>query len=202
MRSMFFAVLLSSSTVLAQPALPSAPAFSPALDAPHTMGQPGYTNAEVHAPRGTDRRVLPPTREPGLWASDAPQASSLKFEPFLQGLFLEAPDGIPESANIPMLCAVEGQRDLRRIPAKLLQTLPSDVLAEGYYTQRHCLAARLYLGCVKRELATQEHPRGSQWDTRAALASIAKLAADKCRGPANTEGVSAIVAAVDQLHLH
>lgn len=198
MRSMLLAVLLSSSAVLAQPALPSAPAFSPTLDAPHTVGQPGYTDTEVHAPRGTDRRVLPPTREPGLWASDAPQASSLKVEPFLQGMLLETPDGIPESAKIPLICAAEGQRDLRRIPAELLRALPSDVVSEGYYIQRHCLAARLYLGCAKRQIAVH----GDAWDVKSALVFMAELVRGRCPAPANTEGVSVIVAAVDQLHLH
>lgn len=202
MRSTFLTVLLSSFAVLAQPALPSAPVFSPTLDAPHTTGQPGYTDTEVHAPRGTERRWLPPTREPGLWASDAPRASSSKFEPFLLGMMLETPTGIPDTANIPMLCSAEGQRDLRRVPSELLRALPSDTLASGYYTQRHCLASRLYLGCFTRELASQQHPRGSQWDTKAALAFMAALVTGRCRAPANTEGVSAIVEAVHQLHLH
>jgi hypothetical protein len=37
------------------------------------VGQPGLHPREY--PRSPHRRVLPPTREPGLWAGDAPQAS-------------------------------------------------------------------------------------------------------------------------------
>jgi hypothetical protein len=37
------------------------------------VGQPGQEAPEY--PRSPHRRVLPPSREPGLWAGDAPQAS-------------------------------------------------------------------------------------------------------------------------------
>lgn len=35
------------------------------------VGQPGYVGPVENIPRGTDQRVLPPTREPGIWASDS-----------------------------------------------------------------------------------------------------------------------------------
>lgn len=60
-------------TTYRQSAFPTTPAFSPVEDAPHTVGQPGYVGEPEKAPRGTDRRVLPPTREPGIWASDRPR---------------------------------------------------------------------------------------------------------------------------------
>ncbi len=39
-----------------------------------TPGQPGQVRPQP-LPRSPHRRVLPPTREPGLWAGDAPRAS-------------------------------------------------------------------------------------------------------------------------------
>jgi hypothetical protein len=53
--------------------MPPPPPVRPGHGAP-VVGQPGQQDQEV--PRSPHRRVLPPTREPGLWAGDAPQASS------------------------------------------------------------------------------------------------------------------------------
>jgi hypothetical protein len=39
-----------------------------------TPGQPGQVRPQP-LPRSPHKRVLPPTREPGLWAGDAPRAS-------------------------------------------------------------------------------------------------------------------------------
>jgi Family of unknown function (DUF6310) len=39
-----------------------------------TRGQPGQVRPQP-LPRSPHKRVLPPTREPGLWAGDAPRAS-------------------------------------------------------------------------------------------------------------------------------
>jgi hypothetical protein len=51
---------------------PPPPALRPGHGAP-VVGQPGQGAPEY--PRSPHRRVLPPSREPGLWAGDAPQAS-------------------------------------------------------------------------------------------------------------------------------
>jgi hypothetical protein len=51
---------------------PPPPPVRPGHGAP-VVGQPGQGAPEY--PRSPHRRVLPPSREPGLWAGDAPQAS-------------------------------------------------------------------------------------------------------------------------------
>lgn len=48
---------------------PRAPVFNPVTDAPITTGQPGYAGEPRNYPRGTDKRVLPPAKEPGIWAA-------------------------------------------------------------------------------------------------------------------------------------
>jgi hypothetical protein len=53
---------------------PPPPPVRPGHGAPQ-VGQPGLQPQEY--PRSPHRRVLPPTREPGLWAGDEPQASRL-----------------------------------------------------------------------------------------------------------------------------
>jgi hypothetical protein len=51
---------------------PRPPPVLPGHGAP-VVGQPGQGAPEY--PRSPHRRILPPSREPGLWAGDAPQAS-------------------------------------------------------------------------------------------------------------------------------
>lgn len=71
-------VLLWCGAALAQPAVrPAPPAFNPAQDAPHTVGQPGYLEPQrVHPPEPRPTRVLPETPEtrrgPGIWATNPP----------------------------------------------------------------------------------------------------------------------------------
>jgi hypothetical protein len=54
------------------PAFPAPPLTPSGTGAPR-VGQPGQGAPEY--PRSPHHRELPPTREPGLWAGDAPQAS-------------------------------------------------------------------------------------------------------------------------------
>lgn len=76
MRAALLAVFLvscaapSGSREYHQSAFPTAPPFSATMDAPIMVGQPGFAGEPEEVPRGKDRRVLPPTQEPGIWASD------------------------------------------------------------------------------------------------------------------------------------
>jgi hypothetical protein len=54
---------------------PVPPRFSPSTDAPHTVGQPGHL-APSQPQRSPHKRPLPPSKEPGLWAGDAPHAAA------------------------------------------------------------------------------------------------------------------------------
>lgn len=65
---------LLSSVAYGQAARPMPPAFNPATDAPHTVGQPGYIGSPEKAPRSPHKRVLPPTKMQGLWAGDTKAA--------------------------------------------------------------------------------------------------------------------------------
>lgn len=74
---------------------PAPPAFNPTQDAPHTTGQPGHLRTPQEYPRSPHTRVLPPSREPGLWAGDSPRASNdVAVKPSLLGVTLP---GIPLS---------------------------------------------------------------------------------------------------------
>jgi hypothetical protein len=81
---------------------PRPPVFTPAEDAPHTIGQPGHLRPERQIePNPRHKRHLPPTREPGLWAGDAPRAAADESDPAyvvanpkLFGLPVPVPDGL------------------------------------------------------------------------------------------------------------
>lgn len=79
------------------------------------VGQPGAPTPEL--PRSPHQRELPPTREPGLWAGDAPRASRAtpQGEPTLLGVLL------------PALPAPEGKRDVG--PARACAALWNEALA-------------------------------------------------------------------------
>ena len=176
---------------------------------PAGAGLPEYHPDDgILLPRTTSRRQLPPhsTEESGVWASkeqhrpsSAPASSPRPV--WLLGLELPEVEGVPASAALPTRCATSGREDLGKLPERYMRALPQGVFEAGYYLQRQCLAARLYLSCFKRVVSEDPHPRGSQWEVRKAMAFLIRLAEEKCAvDEANTEAVSAIVEAVYQLH--
>jgi hypothetical protein len=54
---------------------PAPPMFVPSQDAPHTVGQPGHLRPQKDYPKSPHKRPLPPTREPGIWASEDPDSA-------------------------------------------------------------------------------------------------------------------------------
>lgn len=147
MRPILFVLFLSACssgapTLYGQgmPVAPRPPAFSPTLDAPITVGQPGYIGPPEWAPRGTDKRVLPPTREPGIWASDSLPRST--GEPKILGVPIPfPPDTKAEADKEPTrLCAsIMNDAVKRIIPDQALASFPAPWLP--------CLAAMLHKEC-------------------------------------------------------
>lgn len=71
-----------------------APTFSPAEDAPHTRGQPGYVNGQ-RVQRSPNRRYVEPSREPQMMAADGDSQRAVELlidEPIPKS----TPDGIEE----------------------------------------------------------------------------------------------------------
>lgn len=119
---------------------------------------PGYTPAGAGLPeympvheaptveRGRDRRVLPPTREPGIWASDS--GSKAKPKPaVILGVVVPEPTDAHAPGYTSGYCAdvyndIIDQNDLR----SRSETLPLAV--------RRCMAAKLYDHCIS-SLLTQ-----------------------------------------------
>lgn len=107
------------------------------------VGQPGYVGPVENLPHGTDRRVLPPTKEPGIWASDSELKAVSSAGPAIFDVLLPLPPRASdrEIENVAR-CARGMTRFLNERPGAV------DILALTL-EERACLAARLYQHCVE-----------------------------------------------------
>jgi hypothetical protein len=137
------------------PVAPRAPSFSPALDAPITVGQPGYVGPAENLPRSPHGRVLPQTpatqREPGLWAGDQPRAVATEppdwrtREPRVLGIAIPEKEGMgPDDIVILKRCAAATDSALTAVlaPAAISGLTP---------VERQCLAQIAHGNCVDLE---------------------------------------------------
>lgn len=142
------------------------------------VGHPGMQPRTI--PRGPDRRVLPPTRGPGIWASgEAPKADAV---PIIGGVVLPLPWG--EKPDDGLWCA--RQLDAMVYPVGMTPTNRwRDELTEK---QRQCVAGRVYTECLSR---LREHYAKTLQDglperlktMRALLNEAQRFAGRKCRDP-------------------
>jgi hypothetical protein len=142
---------------------------------------PGPQRGEV--PRSPNKRVLPATKEPGLWAADgAPRASS---PPQLFDVELPYPDGAdtPEEQATTDVCASTLTRAARSADELYYAVnLPEPV--------RRCFAARAYEHCAGSLWATmaRDRERGHPYDPevleqlRVTHAHASRLVAQYCAG--------------------
>lgn len=145
---MRYLLLLLPFLALAQPAARPAPApFNPALDAPHTIGQPGHLDPVAYS-KSPYGRVLPETpetrREPGIWAGKEsvtvidPQALTLLG--VVLPIFANE-DGVGD-AGPTMLCAKHWNMALATDVAKWVHEIKDQAV-------RGCLAALMHEECAK-----------------------------------------------------
>jgi hypothetical protein len=124
----------------AAPVAPEAPPFDPTTDAPTTTGQPGYVGDPERLPRSPYTRVLPPTREPGLWAADPPRASLPEGNGQILGV--EPPFTEPAELAVAKACAVDAY-----VAAEALQLRQR--LESMRPEARACAAARAWWLCAE-----------------------------------------------------
>lgn len=135
----FLLLLLLTSCVQGVPMPPRAPSFSPTLDAPITVGQPVYPGSPEELPRGTDRRVLPPNREPGIWASDR--------EPKVPDTILGLPPVLPSSLSADVAGALMTCH--ARIAGALAKSDKREQAEQLTLGERRCLLPRLLVQCLE-----------------------------------------------------
>lgn len=138
------------------PIAPSAPAFNPAWDAPRTVGQPGYAGPMESLPRSPHQRVLPPKKEPGLWAGDQPQSVIQPWkdrEPIVIGTVFPDPDDPLLRLQLRKCAYLADSVFTIKMRVEDLVAAPSDV--------RACLAALAYKHCAASDVADVEQIRES-----------------------------------------
>lgn len=116
-----------------------APVFVTPGYAPAGAGLPEYmpVNDVPTAPRGTDRRVLPPTREPGIWASDSEPKT--KPIPRIGKTLFPSPEVSDAEINPSCIGQVNDLLDSSGKRAKLERLIEP---------VQHCIAATLYEACI------------------------------------------------------
>jgi hypothetical protein len=117
-------------------------------DSPITIGQPGYGPGARVVPQPNPRptRLLPPTREPGIWATSEPDATRPNDDGKPAPLVLEVRlpyedfQYNPKDREHVRDCAKKGDEALRAVltPAQI-----SDLTK----TERECLAMAMYALC-------------------------------------------------------
>jgi hypothetical protein len=129
------------------PMAPSAPAFSPTLDAPIVVGQPGYIGTTENLPRSPHVRELPPTKEPTLFATEQPRAADDAMAPYFAAVRIALPDdsllGDPTHTTPARFCAVAVMSRLNAM-SKTVSASPIQS-----HKSRMCLAAMLLETCAK-----------------------------------------------------
>jgi hypothetical protein len=130
------------------PVTPRAPVFSPAQDAPHTIGMPGTQPRRVSVePNPKPTRVLPQTpetmRQPGIWASETPEFPHDSPNLRLLGFVMPAPDdiGTMDDLHAPMLCASPMDVATRAVDS-------GGLIGSLSPRERACLAAQLFTACL------------------------------------------------------
>lgn len=160
------------------------------------IGQPGMQPRTI--PRGGDRRVLPPTRGPGIWASDKPK--TVPAIPMIAGVALPYPPDVASADEKVMgrLCAAHMTHAIA--DTDTLQRIMQ--LGEA---ARICVAMRLYEHCTSltrafmAEIAATRPGVVPEANRRLAAAydkTAKALAQRECAPPARSDEENDIMRAV------
>jgi hypothetical protein len=180
-------LLFLSACAANQAALPVAPPFNPAMDAPITVGQPGHV-APPKPERSPHARTLPQTdetrREDGLWAGDALKVATVHSGPddmtvTLMEERMVLPEAHKDALPVMRFCAAALTTPIAR-----LGVVPQDMKL------RHCLAPYLLVECIGEiEAGAVRHPF-SDAQVAAARAIANDIKAKRCSGALLRPGVA------------
>lgn len=187
MRPIILILFLSAcSGVQGIPVAPRPPAFNPVLDSPITTGQPGYIGSPERAPRGTDKRVLPPTREPGIWAADKSKGAPVSV--VVGGVTIL----LPSLEDLDPTPALECARRLKA-GADLDGGVVQKALNSMAANERRCLVATAFLKCLhdRTALEGEDAPREWRLGMMAAIADATAVHGTVCSEESFTPGVMA-----------
>ena len=111
-----------------------APSFSPAEDAPHTRGQPGYVNGQ-RVQRSPNRRYAEPSREPQMMAGDGDSRRAVGLM-FSEPVPEETPEGITDAEYAK--CWKDIQKMMRNEREAILKFAPEEVRCMRNRVMSHC----------------------------------------------------------------
>lgn len=152
-----------------------APTFTPAEDAPHTVGQPGHLRQPQEYPRSPHKRLLPPTQEPGLWAGDGPRAARPTIDPNAPRFF-NVPLPLPDAPDAYDKKVATHCGAAMSLAAKWAST------AEWYgrldNKRQQCIAAALYSFCAEHLAAPADKASAARLD--AVKAAAARFKSTRC----------------------
>jgi hypothetical protein len=176
------------------PNTPPEPAYTPPGTGLPEVGQPGSHAAPV--PRSPNKRLLPTSSEPGLWAADGAPVASLPLMPPLFGEPLPYPPGVGNgeiSRRLADSC-VETMTDA----AKQAGTL--EAILRLSPVVRACMAAHALKVCADAmwdrmlRFSDVDHPptAAERMQTEALMATANALKVDRCRQAAFEEAGESI----------
>lgn len=178
---------------------PPAQPYAPRGAGAPLVGQPGAPAPVV--PRSPNKRPLPATREPGLWAADGAKASTELEERKLLGTYLPGLKGVVDSDGFAKRCAAEMTRALAGLPPRMMEEVEEGEM-DASFAQLPCLAAWLYQICAERHLPTRLFEPGM--NVPLALDDAREMARLRCNKHGDTLAVRVVLAAVrrSRSHLH
>jgi hypothetical protein len=153
------------------------------------LGQPGARRAET--PRSPDKRVLPATAEPSVWAGDSHEVRAA----------MHARSNVLLDVPLPFVSTVASEADKEEtyLCASQMQSLVNNIRQDFYLALqplkvRRCLAARLYVACAEHIHRTVTDPATLQADyivrrAAAVLQAAQAFAQQACAGIAKDDEV-------------
>ncbi|OJH33924.1 hypothetical protein BON30_46210 [Cystobacter ferrugineus] len=143
--------------------------YRPAGTTLYGVGEAAPRVEEV--PRSPNRRVLPPTGEPGLWAADEARASATKYPTVAD---IELPLPTADESNLGTLFCAHKIHKLLTSEGQMRQ------LMDLRYDDRRCVVAQLYAFCWDKEIA-RARSDGWRGKLESARDEISLFLAHACR---------------------
>lgn len=168
-------------------AQPVAPPFNPATQSPITTGQPGHLRPQA-PPRSPHQRVLPPSKDPGLWSGDRPRAAKHPLDRVDQrtypGYVFPVPiNAEPVEEDRVISCAAAIRRALVDA-GRNAGSLGRD--------EARCFYASMYLRCASRALERAEKTEATLESRVHWWRNIRNVAREEQRKWCHSQPVSAV----------
>lgn len=154
-----------------------APVFTPVGAGAPVLGQPGQHRSPPVLPPSPNKRILPLTREPGIWAADEIRAAKRDKLDGIVGVAFPIPSVMsPDGVDLVKLC----EQTMSAALQKAKRTDKAKALPLGL---RRCLVARLFQRCALTvSTHADKYDAGKAGPYRAAKEAADRFAETACTG--------------------